>query len=159
MSTSNKHSKRGSYKPRSEKNYWGVYWLTKAKMGVNEISRLIGISNSTVSDIRKKIEVENTPLPRAPPGASMKISERGLRHIATVAKDDPFMTIEMVRDNLKSVGIDVSRDTTISYLRKVGFKSYYAANKPALTELHMKHRLEWATEHVNWTKDQWTQVI
>lgn len=40
----------------------------------------------------------------------------------------------------------------------MGFRSYFAAYKPLLTEKHMKKRLRWAKDHVNWTADQWKSV-
>ncbi|CEG80061.1 hypothetical protein RMATCC62417_14446 [Rhizopus microsporus] len=39
------------------------------------------------------------------------------------------------------------------------YDSYFAAQRPALTKEHMKKRLRWVQEHVNWTDEQWSGVI
>lgn len=44
-------------------------------------------------------------------------------------------------------------------MRNLGFGSYFAANKPALSEDNKKKRLRWAKEHDNWTEEQWRGVV
>jgi len=44
-------------------------------------------------------------------------------------------------------------------LRKRGFKRYIALAKPPLSEANQRKRLAWAEEHVNWSKDQWCQIL
>lgn len=41
----------------------------------------------------------------------------------------------------------------------MGFGSYFAANKPALTEQHRKTRLRWDKERINWTTEDWSKVV
>ncbi|KAG1054098.1 hypothetical protein G6F43_003872 [Rhizopus delemar] len=38
-------------------------------------------------------------------------------------------------------------------------ESYRAAHKPRLTARHRKSRLRWTKEHLNWTGDQWRNVV
>lgn len=44
-------------------------------------------------------------------------------------------------------------------MRNLGFGSYFAANKPALSEDNKKKRLRWVKEHDNWTEKQWRGVV
>jgi DDE superfamily endonuclease/transposase len=44
-------------------------------------------------------------------------------------------------------------------LLKRGFKRYIARQKPPLSEVNKAKRLQWAQEHVNWTQDQWHQIL
>ncbi|CEG71323.1 hypothetical protein RMATCC62417_07073 [Rhizopus microsporus] len=41
----------------------------------------------------------------------------------------------------------------------MGFKSYFAAHKPSLTEANKKRRLRWTLDHVGWTQEQWESVV
>jgi ketohexokinase/beta-glucosidase len=40
-----------------------------------------------------------------------------------------------------------------------GFARRTALRKPVLTAVHKAARLQWALEHVNWTQEQWDQVL
>src|SRR6266576_5631946 len=44
-------------------------------------------------------------------------------------------------------------------LRKEGFKRYVARAKPPLSERNKALRLQWAQEHLTWTKEQWTLIL
>jgi transposase len=46
-----------------------------------------------------------------------------------------------------------------SALRKEGFKRYVARAKPPLSERNKAIRLEWAQEHVSWTREQWDTIL
>lgn len=53
----------------------------------------------------------------------------------------------------------ISRQTIINYLKEMGFRSYFVAHKPSLTEANKKGRLCQALDHVNWTQEQWKSVV
>ena len=44
-------------------------------------------------------------------------------------------------------------------LRKRGYKRYVARAKPPLSEQNKAIRLQWALEHVNWTREQWMLIL
>lgn len=159
MDNTENKQKRGSYIKIDDKMHWGVYWLNKEGYSNTVIGKKVGLPRETVRTIVKRIEETNTPLPRQSTGRPKKINPRGLRHLERAVIRDPFMSIQQARDELKRNNINVCRDTVVSYLRDLGFKSYYAVHKPALTDTHKRNRLEWAKEHVDWTPDQWANVI
>ena len=159
MSTTENKSSRGKYNKREEKIYWGVYWLNHAKHSMREISRLMEIPYTTVTSIVKRIQERDTPLPSAPPGSTSKADERTMRHLNRIVTHNPFLSIDGVSHELEKLEVTVCRKTVVSYLRQLGFKSYYAAHKPALTKKHKEFRLKWAKEHVDWTTDQWADVV
>ena len=45
-----------------------------------------------------------------------------------------------------------------AFLRR-GFRRYVALSKPPLSERNQARRLEWAQEHVNWTREQWNAIL
>ncbi|KAG1048184.1 hypothetical protein G6F43_009407 [Rhizopus delemar] len=54
---------------------------------------------------------------------------------------------------------ETKRKTLRLYVDRLDFKSYRAAHKPRLTTRHHKGRLRWAKAHLNWTEDQWRNVV
>lgn len=89
----------------------------------------------------------------------MKVDERDMRHLRSIVAKKPFLSFDGVKHELEEFGVNVCKATVIEYLRAMGFSSYYAKKKPALTPHHKQKRLEWAQNHVNWSTDQWASVI
>ncbi|CEG72405.1 hypothetical protein RMATCC62417_07967 [Rhizopus microsporus] len=114
---------------------------------------------STVQNTVDRIRKTGLPLPIKPKCRTQKINERSQRLLTRTIRDDPFVTYDRLRLELHNVDVEVCRQTVISSLKRVGYGSYFAAHKPALTEEHMKKRLRWAQEHVNWTVEQRSSVI
>jgi len=52
-----------------------------------------------------------------------------------------------------------SANTIRSALRQQGLVAKLKARKPALTNLHMRLRLDWARQHRHWTVGGWEKVI
>lgn len=72
----------------------------------------------------------------------MKADERGLRHLRLTVNNNPFLNFDAIRHELEYCGVNTCRTTVIEYLRDMGFDSYYARKKPALTPQHKQKRLE-----------------
>ncbi|KAG1465276.1 hypothetical protein G6F56_004921 [Rhizopus delemar] len=126
---------------------------------MSRISEVVGVSKATVQSIIKRIDEKETPLPARQPGAPKKLNERNLRHLQAITRKDPFASYERINSQLKLCDISISRTNLITYIKELGFGSYFAAHKPALTEENKKRRLRWAKERVNWTKEQWDGVV
>ncbi|KAG1051588.1 hypothetical protein G6F43_006218 [Rhizopus delemar] len=60
---------------------------------------------------------------------------------------------------LAKLGVFVSIEALRSYAGQLDFESYRAAHKPTLTARHHKSRPQWAKECINWTEDQWRNVV
>ncbi|CEG71240.1 hypothetical protein RMATCC62417_07002 [Rhizopus microsporus] len=97
---------------------------------------------SIVQKVIDRIRETGSPLPRKAPGASKKLSERAQRHLERIIRS-PLGSYDSVRFELQQAEITIFRQTVISYLREMGFKSYFAAHKPSLTEANKKRRLRW----------------
>ncbi|CEG63295.1 hypothetical protein RMATCC62417_00463 [Rhizopus microsporus] len=114
---------------------------------------------STVQKVIHRIREIGSPLPRKTPGSLKKLSERAQRHLERIIRSSPFASYDSVRFELQQAEITISRQTVINYLWEMGFKSYFAAHKPSLTEANKKRRLRWALNHANWTQEQWESVV
>ena len=56
--------------------------------------------------------------------------------------------------------LNVSPDTISRRIKETGeFNSYWAAKKPYMSPENKRKRLAWAKEHLNWTIDQWANVL
>ena len=44
-------------------------------------------------------------------------------------------------------------------LQKAGFWCYIARHKPYISETNRQKSLEWAHEHLNWTTEQWAEIL
>lgn len=153
----NTHSKNTTQ--LGEREYWGVYWLNVKALSMGSISATVGISKSTVQTIIKRIKNTGSPIPKPRPGRPKKVNERDLRRIEAITRKDPFASYNKIISELKVHQIDICRATLISYLKELGFGSYFSAHKPKLTEAHRKKRLRWAKERVNWTPEDWKRVV
>ena len=54
-----------------------------------------------------------------------------------------------------SIGVDAIKKA----LLKRGYRRYVALRKPPLSPKNVANRLKWAEEHVNWTREQWNNII
>ncbi|KAG1136097.1 hypothetical protein G6F37_012279 [Rhizopus arrhizus] len=72
---------------------------------------------------------------------------------------NPFASYKEINMELAKPDVSVCIETLLSYADRLDFKSYIAAHKPKSTARHRKSRLRWAKEHLNWTEDQWRNIV
>ena len=81
-----------------------------------------------------------------------------LEEFVLQSKKTRRMTYQQLADTLfpeQEVGADA-----IKYaLRSRGYKRYVAFRNPPLSEANRVARLAWARSHINWTIDQWRQIL
>ena len=58
-----------------------------------------------------------------------------------------------------SLGFNCGVYTIQGTLERHGFHCRIAMRKPRISEKNRKIRLQWAQEHVNWTREQWDKVL
>lgn len=129
--------------------------LRSKKWTFAKIASSIGCTLSTVHAVWNKYQkyedVKDLPRPGRPP----KVSERDLRKLKRSVAKGEFDTAPEFR---KHVMPHVSVRTVQLKLHDIGAKAYKKQRKPALTERHKEARLKWATEHKDWTIDDWKYV-
>ena len=82
------------------------------------------------------------------------MSDRDGRVLARYVRDDKRQALS----ELSSL-LNVSRNTTQSYLHDLGFRNCIAPNKPYLSEKHKLDRLKFARAHESWSFEDWRNVI
>jgi hypothetical protein len=58
-----------------------------------------------------------------------------------------------------ALGWDCSEYAVQHALRSKGFLRYHARRKPPISETNRSVRLAWAIEHLNWSIEQWNEVL
>ncbi|KAG0755859.1 hypothetical protein G6F22_020473 [Rhizopus arrhizus] len=53
----------------------------------------------------------------------------------------------------------ISAETVRKSLRRSGLTSFLKPQKPLLSEVNRRKRLDWALDHVDWTIEDWKRVI
>jgi hypothetical protein len=53
----------------------------------------------------------------------------------------------------------VSEHVIRQALEKHGFHQRIALRKPPISKKNYRLRLQWATEHLNWTREQWDSIL
>lgn len=60
---------------------------------------------------------------------------------------------------IRELRLSVYKSTLHKALAKRGYHRYKALRKPPITERTRALRLNWALEHVNWTREQWSKIL
>ena len=92
------------------------------------------------------------------------------RKRSTTERDDRFMTLEVLRDRHTTAvqvqnrlrhfhQLDVSVSTIRRRLQEANLKSRRPATGQLLTRQHRIARLDFAHQHINWTEEQWGNIL
>ncbi|KAG1454057.1 hypothetical protein G6F46_005559 [Rhizopus delemar] len=124
-----------------------------------KIAKLVGLNKFIMRGIKAKIDNYVSPLSYKQTGCPLKINERTEGHLKRIIRKDPVDFYDEINMESAKLDVFVCIETLRSYVDQLAFKSYRAAHKPRLTARHRKSRLRQAKEHLNWTKDQWRNVV
>jgi hypothetical protein len=123
-----------------------------------DIAKQLKRSEDTVRRCLRNWEAGQRLQSKAGSGRPHKTSKQDDRKIFLEVKRDPFISAREIL--ARNPSLSISEKTVKRRLVQCGgYGSYWAACKPYLTKEHKKKRLEWAREHVGWTKDQWAKVL
>jgi len=119
---------------------------------LREITNIIGMPKSTVSDVNKRDTGKSKPRS----GRPRKVSARDMRQIVRyLQKNRTTRRITLLR--LKRLfNLQVHENTLRSALADAGYLHKIAKRRPYLTNLDRKRRLKFAKEHKD---DDWSKVI
>ena len=103
---------------------------------------------STVGYIIKKWKESGTTknMPRS--GAPRKISEKCRRNIIRTVRNNPFVTVEELQNDLSKMGASVCKKTISTELHRESLKPLKPRKTPLLKKQHMKSRLDYAIKHL-----------
>lgn len=120
------------------------------------ISQALGIPRRTVRDTIDKKDIRSEGKSKERSGQPHKLTQRAIRRIFRVIKEEPFITYRQLRDKLD---LDCSPSTILRALKDSKWGHWRAAKRPRLTQEHAKLRLEFAIKYKDWGWEEWSKVI
>lgn len=134
--------------------------LIEAGHNKSYVARTLGFPRATVQDAWNRYLETGNFTRRQGSGRKRK----------TIAADDRFLVVRSLRERratsvvLKNElrmtrGVNISDKTVRRRLNEADLRSRRPAKKPRLLRHHRRERLRFAREHLNWTVEQWSNVL
>jgi len=124
-----------------------------------DIARYIGVSDSVVSSIKRKLR-DNKPLKPSYShvNSKRKTTKRDDKVIIKISTQNRKLPRRMICNKLQEQGITISKKTLTRRLHEENYYYRRATKKPLLTQRMADQRLEFAEQHKDWTQRHWNQV-
>ena len=137
-----------------------LHTLSEEGMSVNELSQRFNVDRRTVQRFLRKVEEHGNIDDRPRSGRPRRSSERQDRQLIRLSSGNPrLVSRELNRQWNALTGIETSSSTVRRRLSASGLHGRIAAKKPMLTRAQKAARLMWARERIEWTVENWTQVL
>lgn len=125
-----------------------------------DVANALNVSQSVVSRAWSRQQNFGTAAHRHGGGRQRSTTQRQDHFVALQARRHPFWTATSLRnDLLNASGVNVSTQTIRNRLHNAGLYSRRACVRIPLTVRHRRERLEWAEDHVTWTRNDWVPVL
>ncbi|GFV96564.1 transposable element Tcb2 transposase [Trichonephila clavipes] len=127
---------------------------------MNEVAQAIGVSQSVISRIWNRfLETESAG---RRPGQCRRwaTTPNEDRYLVLTARRHRNMNATLLQQHLRSAtGTTVSTQTVRNRLHGVGLYARRPMVCVRLASRHRRDRREWATEHANWRRNEWSNVL
>ncbi|GFV41623.1 transposable element Tcb2 transposase [Trichonephila clavipes] len=125
-----------------------------------EIAQAIGVSQSVISRIWNRFLETGSAGRRPRQGRRRATTPNEDRYLVLTARRHRNMNATLLQQHLRSItGNRVSTQTVRNRLHGVGLYARRPMVCVRLTSRHRRDRREWATEHVNWRRNEWSNVL
>ena len=124
-----------------------------------EISKIVGVSISTISRIMKMKKKTGSVIPKRKGkcGHKRKTTPRDDAYLIRESVKDPRKTSDAIK-TMGEKGIEISSSTVGRRLLEVGRKVYRPVKKQLLTKTMKTKRYKWGLKYRNWTKEDRRRV-
>lgn len=125
----------------------------------SDIARRFEVKKSAVWAIIKRYERTGSIEHKPKSGRPKKMSNKSVRMLKRISSINPFMSSNQLKVELETSGMcSVSSRTIRRRLVEEKLFSRRPAKKPLLSKKNRLARLEFARQHIHWTKDDWKRV-
>lgn len=113
--------------------------LKNQRMTIREISVALGVANTTVWNILKKVESTGTLSNSHRPGRPRKTSKVEDRRIQSMVKKNPSTTSSQIKRTLQEAGVSLSKSTVKRRLHECKHKDTAATTRAEADKKVIKH--------------------
>ncbi|GFX18354.1 transposable element Tcb2 transposase [Trichonephila clavipes] len=139
---------------------WRVVGRLEGGQTQAEVAQAIGVSQSVISMIWNRFLETESASRRPGQGRRRATTPNEDRFLVLTARRHRNMNATLFQQHLRSAtGTTVSTQTVRNRLHGVGIYARRPMVCVRLTSRHRRDRREWATEHVNWRRKEWSNVL
>ncbi|GFT88776.1 transposable element Tcb2 transposase [Trichonephila clavipes] len=125
-----------------------------------EIAQAIGVSQSVISRICNRFLETGSARRRPEQSRRRATTPNEDRYLVLMARRYRNMNATLLQQHLRSAtGTTVSTQTVRNQVHGVGLHARRPTVRVRLTSRHRRDRREWAKEHVNWRRNEWSNVL
>ncbi|GFX78396.1 transposable element Tcb2 transposase [Trichonephila clavipes] len=139
---------------------WRVVSRLEGGQTQAEVAQSIGVSQSVISRIWNRFLETGSADRRPGQGRRLTTTPNEDCYLALTARRHRNMNATLLLQHLRSATVTtVSTQTVQNWLHGVGLYARRPMVCVRLTSKHRRGRREWATEHVNWKRNEWSNVL
>ena len=134
--------------------------LANSKLNQRQIARKLSIAQSSVSEVKRRLEFQGTGSPRRVGrcGRKRKTTPTTDRWLARESLKNRRQSSRILKQKLEEKGIAVNTSTVRRRLCEAGIKAHRPQKKPHLNARMKRQRLAWAKQFKTWTAEDWSRV-
>ncbi|GFT08405.1 transposable element Tcb2 transposase [Trichonephila clavipes] len=139
---------------------WRVVGRLERVQTQAEVAQAIGVSQSVISRIWNRFLETGSAGRRPGQGRRGATTPNKDRYLVLTARRHRNMNVTLLQQHLRSAtGTTVSTQTVRNRLHGEGLYARRPIVCFRLTSRHRRDCREWATEHVNWSRNEWSKVL
>ncbi|GFY14258.1 transposable element Tcb2 transposase [Trichonephila clavipes] len=139
---------------------WRVVGRLEGGQTQTEVEKAIDVSQNVISRIWNRFLETGSAGGRPGQGRRLATTPNEDRYLVLTARRHRNMNATLLQQHLRSAtGTTVSIQTIRNRLHGVGLYARRPMVCVRLTSRHLRDRREWATEHVNWRRNEWSNVL
>ncbi|GFT21137.1 transposable element Tcb2 transposase [Trichonephila clavipes] len=139
---------------------WRVVGRLEGGQTQAEVAQAIGVSQSVISRIWNRFMETGSAGRRPGQGRRRETTPNEDRYLVLTARRHRNKNAILLQQHLRSAtGTTVSTQTVQNRLHGVGLYARQPMVCVRLTSSHHHDRREWTTEHVNWRRNEWSNVL
>ncbi|GFW59760.1 transposable element Tcb2 transposase [Trichonephila clavipes] len=139
---------------------WRVVGRLEGGQTQAEVAQAIGVSQSVISRIWNRFLETGSAGRRPGQGRRRATKPNEDRYLVLSTRRHRHMNATLLQQHLRSaIGTMVSTQTVRNWLHGVGLYARRPMVCVRLTSRHHRDRREWATEHENWRRNEWSNVL
>ena len=125
----------------------------------SEIAGIVRRSKSVVHRVIGRFKADKTLEPKPRTGRTPMTTKREDRMVVEMSLKDHLDTAKSIsRAFCEQTGKPISRKTVSCRLNKEKFMARIPCRKPLISKKNQKVCLDFATEHILWTEEQWNMI-